>query len=69
MFLITISRSFFTGDDHISFQEAAGICRNKLREDLDSGALRMSSREIRLSSADVAQHRELVKSRRRKVPS
>jgi hypothetical protein len=63
-FLVTISRTFFTGDGHISFQEAAAICRDKLRQDLDTGTLRMSPGEIRLSSDDVAQHREVLKGRR-----
>jgi hypothetical protein len=58
-FLFTISASFFTGNSRISFQEAADICRRKLRQTLDSGALEMASPEIPLSVEDVAQYRKL----------
>jgi len=62
--VIKISASLFTGPERISFQEAAGICCRKLRQNLDDGTLRASIHQLELNSDDVAHYRELRSPRR-----
>ena len=63
--VITIPDALFTGPQGISFQDAALICRTKLREDVEAGVIHTSSEKIQLTTIDVAQYREQTRRRRR----
>ena len=55
----------FSGPDHISLQEGAGICYETLKSRVEGAPNQQPSR-IRLTSEDIAQHRKISKRRGRR---